>query len=549
MTPSWPAKLLRILHMFWAVFVPRWIARLRFRMSLLSVRIMAMMLVPLSIFLIGLFSIDQYRTTLIQAEFTALERQAFTLSRSLALAEADRQGDYTTRRLSPETMNHLLPLVGYGSELRARVFQPNGWMLADTARRERVGGLANLNRANQRGWRSRTGHSFQFMMSRAVAMLGGSDDLPIYRERSTQVAGHYEEVMSALSGEPKRQLRQDRRGRLVLTVAVPIQNLRLVRGALLVSIGGGKIEKEIAEVNIAFIQLFGLVLLVTIGLSVYLARSITVPITHLASEAENLRNSGDLSARIARLPKRRDEIGRLSESFIDLTDELQKRMAATAGFAADVAHELKNPLSSLRSAAETISRVDDPIQQQKLMNVILKDVARLDRLISDISQASRVDNELANEEGRSLDLGDLVKSFVEARAEGLASHNLVLQPVEDVALVKVSDSRIVQVLDNLLANARSFAPEGSDIAISLTIDKQENVVKVSVQDSGPGIPPGRLHAVFERFYSERPATEAFGEHSGLGLSIARQIMLGHRGDLVAENNDGARFTLSLPLQD
>lgn len=534
-------------RVFGARKILRGVAHLRFRMSLLSVRIMAIMLVPLAMFLIGLFSIDQYRTTLIQAEFTALERQAFTLARSLALAEAERQGDFTRRRLSPETMNHLLPLVGYGSELRARVFQPDGWMLADTALRERVGGLANLNRAHRHGWRSRTDSSFQFMMSRAVAMLGNSRDLPIYRERSTQVAADYDEVLSALAGDPARQLRRDRRGRLVLTVAVPIQNLRLVRGALLVSISGGKIEKEIAEVNIAFIQLFGLILLVSIGLSVYLARSITVPITHLASEAESLRNSRDLSARIARLPKRRDEIGRLSESFIDLTDELQKRMAATAGFAADVAHELKNPLSSLRSAAETISRVSDPVQQQKLMNVILTDVARLDRLISDISQASRVDNELANEEGRVLDLGELVKSFVQARSQSLTSHALVLQPFDASAPVKISDSRIVQVLDNLLANAVSFAPENSQITITIEIDQVTNNVLVKVQDCGPGIPPGRLESVFERFYSERPSGEAFGEHSGLGLSIARQIMLGHQGDLKADNNDGACFTLSLPL--
>jgi len=518
-------------------------------MSRLSARIMAIMLVPLAMFLIGLFSIDQYRTTLIQAEFTALERQGFTLARSLALSEAEREGDFNQRRLSPETMNHLLPLVGYGSALRARVFQPDGSMLADTARRGRLGAMANIDRSHRHGWRSRTDSQFQFMMSRAVAMLSGSDDLPLYRERPKQRAVNYEEVLLALGGEAARQLRKDRRGRLVLTVAVPIQDLRLVRGALLVSIGGGKIEDEIAEVNIAFIQLFSVVLLVTIGLSIYLARSITAPITHLASEAENLRQSHDLSARIARLPKRKDEIGRLSESFIDLTDELQTRMAATAGFAADVAHELKNPLSSLRSAAETISRVSDPVQQQKLMNVILNDVARLDRLISDISQSSRVDNELANEEGRQLDLGELVSSFVDARAQSCETHNLVLVPAENAepVPVKVRDGRIVQVLDNLLANAISFAPQNSDIIFTIQIDREANCALVLVADSGPGIPPGRIDAVFNRFYSERPSSEAFGEHSGLGLSIARQIMRGHQGDLIARNDKGACFVMRLPL--
>ena len=177
-------------------------------------------------------------------------------------------------------------------------------------------------------------------------------------------------------------------GELVLSVAVPIQDLRLVRGALLVSISGGKIEREVANVNIAFLQLFLIVLIVTIGLSLYLARSITRPISRLASAADQLRRSGDMSRRLQQLPHRNDEIGHLSDALA-MTDELQRRVQATAAFAADVAHEIKNPLSSLRSAAETISLIKDPAQQQKLMNVILQDVGRLDRLITDISQASR----------------------------------------------------------------------------------------------------------------------------------------------------------------
>ena len=518
-------------------------------MSRLRTRIMAIMLVPLGIFFIGLFSIGEYRTTLIQAEFTALERQGFTLARSLALAEAEREGDFTRRRLSPETMAHLLPLVGYGTELRARVFQPNGWMLADTARRGQVGSQANLARRRHGDWRSRTDRGFQHVMRRAIGMLNWSDDLPLYREQPQQFAQQYDEVVKALSGEPTRRLREDRRGQLVLTVAVPIQDLRLVRGALLVSIGGGKIEQEIADVNIAFIQLFGMVVLVTIGLSVYLARSITTPITHLASEAENLRKSRDLSARIQRLPARRDEIGQLSEALINMTEELQKRMAATAGFAADVAHELKNPLSSLRSAAETISRVSDPAQQQKLMAIILNDVARLDRLITDISHASRVDNEIASKPTHIINIAELINNFVTARATTLDSHELVLDGETSPAYVRILDSRIVQVLDNLLANAVSFGPAGSQIHVIIEQDASQNRVAITVADEGPGIPAGRLESVFDRFYSERPTTEQFGEHSGLGLSIARQIMRAHDGDLIAYNAEGARFKMTLPLVD
>ena len=526
--------------------IGRPLVRLRFRLSRLSTRIMAIMMFPLVLFFVGLFSIDQYRTTLIQSEFTALERQGFTLARSLALAQADIDGGLARRRLSPETMNHLLPLVGYGTDLRARVFRHDGRLLADTARTGT--GRAELRRRSRQGAWKRTSDYFQAGMRRAAGMIGNDTTLPVYRERQRQQAGDYNEVVMALAGEPARQLRQDARGRIVLSVAVPIQDLRLVRGALMVSISGGKIEEEIAEVNVVFIQLFGIVTLITIALSVWLARSITGPITYLASEADNLRRSRDLSTRMKRLPRRRDEIGKLSESLIDMTDELQQRMAATAGFAADVAHELKNPLSSLRSAAETISRISDPGQQQKLMNVILRDVSRLDRLITDISRSSRVDNEMASEFASTIDLRDLVRSFVEARRTTTGTHDLVADLADTPVHVKVQDGRIVQILDNLLGNAVSFAPEGSQISFHLGINAG-GLAELAVQDRGPGIPPGRLQEVFNRFYTERPAGEAFGEHSGLGLSIAQQIARRYGGELVAANNDGARFTLTLPLAD
>ncbi len=508
---------------------------------------MVMMLLPLLLFFVGLFSIDQYRNTLISSEFTALERQGFTLARSLALAEAERDIGAARRRLSPETMNHLLPLVGYGTELRARVFQPNGRLLADTALRGGRGGAVSMERNQGEGWRARAQGRLNALILRAAAMLGDDYHLPQYRERARQHADNYVEVISALGGDPARQLRRDRRGNMVLSVAVPIQDLRLVRGALLISVSGGKIEQEIAEVNIAFIQLFGVVLLVTIGLSVYLARSITTPITHLAREAEMLRRSRDLSARIQRLPKRRDEIGRLSESFIDLTDELQQRMTATAGFAADVAHELKNPLSSLRSAAETISHIGDPFQQKKLMEVILKDVVRLDRLISDISQASRVDNEIASHTGQLVDLCKLVDGFVQTRQTTTDSHTLVHHVADLPIYVVIHDSRIVQVLDNLLGNAVSFAPHDTEITIDLFVDERSSQAILAFYDKGPGIPASQLDSVFDRFYSERPSDEAFGEHSGLGLSIARQIVRGHGGELTASNRGGACFTMMLPL--
>lgn len=520
------------------------------RMSRLTARIMAIMLFPLAIFLVGLLSLDQYRTTLIQSEFVALERQGFTLARSLALAEADRDRRVARRQLSPETMTHLLPLVGLGSSLRARVFQPNGSLLADTARRSGFQPNVDIRRHRDKSWHRQTRNFLNDMVTAASGWFSPYDELPEYVERRRQRASHFAEVIAALSGEPRRALRIDRDGNLMLSVAVPVQNLRLVRGALMVSIGGGKIEKELANVNIVFLQLFVGVLLVTLGLSLYLARSITRPISRLAAAADKLRQSADMSSRLQRLPHRNDEIGQLSDSLIELTDELQKRIQATAAFAADVAHEIKNPLSSLRSATETFSRAKTAAQKKKLLAVILQDVQRLDRLISDISQASRVDTEIIGQIRDPVDFASLIDNFLQMRAQTHSQHKLLFEKPAAPIMVRMNESRIVQVIDNVLSNAISFSPKQGAVQFVLSHDAADKMAVLDILDDGPGIPDSKLETVFNRFYSERPSGESFGEHSGLGLSIARQIVDAHNGKLTAANRlgGGARFRLVLPSE-
>ncbi|MEK9582093.1 MAG: stimulus-sensing domain-containing protein, partial [Candidatus Puniceispirillum sp.] len=521
-----------------------------FRMSRLTARIMAIMLFPLAIFLVGLLSLDQYRTTLIQSEFVALERQGFTLARSLALAEAERDRRVARRQLSPETMTHLIPLVGLGSSLRARVFQPNGSLLADTARQSGFQPNVDIRRHRNKGWRRKIRNNLNDMVAAASGWFSPFDELPTYVERRRQRASQYAEVIAALSGEPRRALRIDRDGNLMLSVAVPVQDVRLVRGALMVSIGGGKIEQELANVNIVFLQLFVGVLLVTLGLSLYLARSITTPISRLAAAADKLRQSADMSSRLQRLPHRNDEIGQLSDSLIDLTDELQKRIQATAAFAADVAHEIKNPLSSLRSATETFSRAKTAAQKKQLLNVILQDVQRLDRLITDISQASRVDTEIIGQDRDPVDLASLIDNFIQMRSQTHSQYQLRFEYPPLPVMVRMNESRMVQVIDNVLSNAISFSPKGGMVQFILTADATRKNAVLEILDDGPGIPDAKLETVFDRFYTERPSGEGFGEHSGLGLSIARQIVDAHNGQLTAENRPegGACFRLVLPLE-
>jgi two-component system sensor histidine kinase ChvG len=514
--------------------------------SPLSARILAIMLLPLILLLIGLFSVDKYGRVLIAAELDALQRQGEMLARSLALAEADRT-PLAQRRLSDQTLRHLLPLVGYGSVLRARVFQPDGRLMADTARDQMVASSVRLRRRGQMDMEDRLKIIIANRLSGLSQFLSREGPVPNFRDGRLRHVSELPVLGLALRGESRRAVWRNGRGQLVLAVSLPIQDLRVVRGALLMTTSGGRIEAEIREVQWNFIQVLFAVLLVTIVLALYLARSITRPIGQLASAASQVRANVGSAEPLAKLPQRSDEIGDLSTALLQMTEELQARMAATAGFAADVAHELKNPLTSLRSAVETVARLEDPAQQRKLMDVILADVQRLDRLISDISFASRVDAEMARTDTELQDFGQLAESWVTMARDRHGSWQLDWTAPQEEMPVQIHASRIVQILDNLLANAISFSPSGAPLSIGLEADQGRLIFALC--DRGPGIPAGKLETIFDRFYSERPSDEAFGTHSGLGLSIARQIAEAHGGSLTASNrkNGGACFTLSLPL--
>ena len=520
-------------------------------LSRLSARIMAIMLLPLVLFMIGLFSVGQYKHVLITAELDALQRQGVVLARSLALAEVELETanlDNPRRSLSQETMKQLLPLVGYGSELRARVFQPNGVIAADTARDGLSSGVVQLRVRRKHNMHQQFGQQVIRGLDRIASLFDRGEPLPVIRHRGVRRAHEFNDVTKALTGGVHRNVFLNGQRQMVLSVALPVQDVRMVRGALLLTTSGGRIDNEIKAVQWVFLQIFGFVLLVTIALAFYLARSITTPISKLASAADQLRKSHD-DTPLARLPNRKDEIGDLSSALSEMTDELQRRIQATAGFAADVSHELKNPLTSLRSAVETVSRIEDPKQQRKLMDIILADVGRLDRLITDISLASRIDVELNRVLPEPLDFVPFLDNWVSATTERANDITLAYTPYDGAASlpVRMFSGRIAQILDNLFQNALSFSPKSGTITVSLAVSKTH--VTVMIDDDGPGIPDSRLNAIFDRFYTERPSGEHFGTHSGLGLSISRQIAEAHNGTLIATNRaaGGARFSLSLPL--
>ena len=320
-----------------------------------------------------------------------------------------------------------------------------------------------------------------------------------------------------------------------------------MKGALLMTSTGGTIEREIENVQWAFVQLFASILFVTVLLGLYLARSITRPIVFLAASADKLRQTMDTTTPLKGLPERKDEIGQLSQALVDMTAELQRRIQATAGFAADVAHEIKNPLTSLRSAVETVSRIDDEQQQRKLLDIILADIQRMDRLISDISQASRVDAELSVQPTEIFNLNELLENWASVFTARDGGNVLSFSASRGSVKAAIHSTRIVQILDNLVANAQTF--HKGDMPIQLSLKREKGFAVITMADRGRGLPEGKEEKIFQRFYTERPPDENFGQHSGLGLSIARQIANAHGGSLIAANqpDGGAIFTLCLPL--
>ena len=333
-----------------------------------------------------------------------------------------------------------------------------------------------------------------------------------------------------------------------------MQRYRQVLGALFLSKPGDSVENTLRDTRLTVLGVFGIALSVTVLLSLYLASTIAWPIHRLAQAADRVRRSKGRQVKIPDLSRRKDEIGDLSGALRDMTEAVWKRMDAIEGFAADVSHEIKNPLTSLRSAVETVARVDDPAQQRRLMGIILDDVQRLNRLITDISDASRVDAEMSRADAEPVMLRDLLHAIADiyaATAKEDAPRIEVIARTDDPLTVLGAEGRLGQVLRNLVSNAVSFSPP--DGVIALKARRHAGRIQIAVEDEGPGIPPDKLKAIFERFYSERPQGEKFGTHSGLGLSISKQIVEAHGGTLTAENLTspdgrirGARFVVDLP---
>ncbi|PYE89088.1 sensor histidine kinase [Phyllobacterium leguminum] len=395
----------------------------------------------------------------------------------------------------------------------------------------------------------------------------GGGGLPLDQEQPGGSGSAFPEVVKALTGSPVAARRRNEQGELVVSVAVPIQRSRAVLGVLMLSTQGGDIDKIVQGERNAIFRVFAVVAVVMVILSLFLASTIANPLRKLAAAADRVRHGVKNRVEIPDFSDRQDEVGHLSTSIRDMTNALYARIEAIESFAADVSHELKNPLTSLRSAVETLPLAKSEESRKRLLDIIQHDVRRLDRLITDISDASRLDAELAREQAERIDLKALLTNLVSTAQEvqrNKSGTKIELQvgklPTGRKGFfVSGHDLRLGQVVANLVENARSFVPEDTG-SIKIILNYVGNRIRVLVEDNGPGIGAEDIERIFERFYTDRPSAEAFGQNSGLGLSISRQIVEAHGGTLVAENIVdpappgaavpshllGARFIVDLP---
>jgi len=535
-----------------------WLLRRR-PSSSLTRRILAINLLVLAVPVGGFFFLDQYQESLIDAEIEALRVQGEVFAGALG-AGAVVIAPGVGQLVDPVRASLMLRRLTAPTQTRARLFSENGALLTDTQALIDPRGLVRVRELPPTDGFA----PWTWLRDRFEAVLNWSPnqgELPIYQERVPQRASDYREAISALTDEAGATVRRHESGGMVISVSIPVKRYKQVVGALMLSHGSGEIERAMRAIRIDILQVFGVALAVTILLSVYLAATIARPLKRLAAAAERVRSGSGRYTSIPDFAGRRDEIGDLGRDLRAMTEALWQRMDAIERFAADVSHEIKNPLTSLRSAVETVARVEDPAQQKKLMSIILDDVARLDRLISDISDASRLDAELSRDPPSELDLRDVLSALVDIHA-ATSEVNIVMdvQPGSDLTICAFED-RLGQVFRNIITNAQSFSPADGRIVVAASRSNRRDgdVVMVTVDDEGPGIPEANLESIFRRFYSDRPTTgpdgkaERLGTHSGLGLSISRQIVEAAGGELWAENRrdadgriEGARFTVLFP---
>ncbi|MFM5895409.1 MAG: ATP-binding protein [Novosphingobium sp.] len=500
------------------------------RRTSLTARILAVNIIALGLMAGSLFYLDSYRKQLLGERFKLASAEAQIAAAGIAGAP-------------PHERAAILSQVGTDQRLRLRLFGADGTLLIDSFKL--AGPSFTLNDPSDDPWYLNIARQ----LDRSMNWVLGSPPIPEYREPATDISESWPELANASRAHATIVMERAAPDESpVISAATPVGNAGEM---LLTTRNAPDITQSVRDARQTLAIVLAITLIISIQLSLFLARTIVKPLRALVRAAIRVRLGRDRAVEVPRLPERRDEIGLLARALSDMTGALRNRIDAVETFAADVAHEIKNPLASLRSALESLEKVKDEQLRGELTKIAAHDVQRIDRLVTEIAEASRIDAELSRTQFDEVDLMTLAEALVRARAErGAADPCEVRVEPQDAGpwVVPGDPARLERVLVNLLDNACSFSPSGGTVIMAIT--RHPEHVELTVTDEGPGIPPEAREKIFDRFHSLRPESEQFGNHSGLGLAIARTIAEAHDGSLTAtdrsDGNPGACLVLELP---
>ncbi|MCW2391009.1 two-component system sensor histidine kinase ChvG [Sphingobium sp. B1D7B] len=501
----------------------------------LTRRILAVNIFALAILAGGFFYLDSYRARLIDGRLVSISRETALIAAAMETAPASDRA-------------RLLLRTAQTTGLRLRIYDADGTKLADSFR------LIPPSYTLRDPMRDPLHIKLARVLDRIVETIALADRPAYVKEPAQDRRDAWPEAREAArTRAPASAYRFAPDRTPFLSVARPLDEAG--RGDVLLATANTRDITDIVRAERLRIALvFAAAILVSVLLSLFLARTIVLPLRRLARAAVRVRLGRAREVIVPRLPDRRDEIGMLARAVSDMSQALRQRIDATDAFAADVSHELKNPIASLRSALEGLAQIKDPALQAKLLAIAQDDVRRLDRLVSDIAEATRIDAQLSRTPFETIDLGRMIGRMVRnhgPREDGPAVRLSYAGPGRGAVFVSGDPQKLVRVVDNLIDNARSFSPDGG--RIRLTLSAEDSKAIVAVEDEGPGVPESEREAIFRRFHSVRPERDGFGNHSGLGLAIARTILEGHHGSIYVEarldGKTGARFVVTLPLAE
>jgi two-component system sensor histidine kinase ChvG len=542
--------------------------RPKFIPSTLTVRILLINLLAPVLLVVGTLYIDEFQDDLIRSELRTLQLQSTFLAQTITntsnkFINISEKGKTS---LSKDNILKFLNKIDSLSNVHVRIYDPKGHSIIDNKNNK------NWQRTNTYDEDSLSLPNVAlYVYDEAIKSIIGAKTAEEYINAPYVDGSTYKEVLVAIkSGTESFAIRKHDEFGTIISVAAPIIHNGKIISAIMLATNTQSIKQGLTSLKIAIFRLFIVALIISIVLSLYLANTITRPIQKLAAAANTIRKGKGRASTIPDLSNRYDEIGDLSNALNSMTSALWNRLDMMEAFAADIAHELKNPITSLSSAVETLKRIKSPEKQEKLIKIIKHDTERMNRLITDISSLSRLDAELSRSKLQSVKLIDLMEDMLKNYnlqtieinkpiAKGSAP-KIEIKKRQGITIVKDfsgavygrvmgEETLLAQVFQNLLDNAISFSPPNGDIYIRVRGGK---FVIVDIDDNGTGIPEGKEEKIFERFFSERPKTEEFGKHSGLGLSICKNIIYGLGGHLSARNRVdkngkiiGARFSVFL----